>query len=194
MTDLIFDTPWWLPTLLGIIGIVLFITGNNRQEFRIRTAGLIVIALAILLIVVSFLVQTDREKAEAGSRRLIQAVSDRDWTTLQNTLDPKASVAVLDARTVANNRDQIIALAKRGVDEYGLKSIRITSLDSRQDQSLITVTTECLTEQSSFPYPMMSTWQFDWIKNKDGLHIYRITCLKVGNETGQRAESHFPSP
>ncbi|HEX8524402.1 MAG TPA: hypothetical protein VF669_19255 [Tepidisphaeraceae bacterium] len=194
MTDLIFDTPWWLPALLGIVGIVLFITGNNRQEFRIRTAGLAVLLLAIAVMAVSYFVDTNREKAENGSRALVRSVADREWGVMTKYLDPKASVSVLNAATVANNRDEIIALAKRGTEQYGLKTVRIIGLESRQDQSLITITATIITDQSSFMYNLPSTWQFEWIARKDGLGLYRITCLKIGNQSGPTAESRFPKP
>jgi hypothetical protein len=194
MTDLLFDTPWWLPTLLAIVGVVLFITGNNRQEFRIRSAGIALLVLGILVMGVSYFVDTDREKAEKGTRKLVQAVVDRDWNVFQNFLDPKASVAVQNAGTVAPNRDRIMALAKAGSEQFGLKSAHVTSLDSEQKQSEITITIDALTEQTRHPYPVPSTWQFQWIRTADGLRVFRITNLKVGNESGQAAQTKFPKP
>ena len=194
LTDLLFHTPWWLPTFLGIIGVVLFITGNNRQEFRIRTAGLVTVALAILLAVVSYLVDTDLEKAEKGTRALVHAVEQRDWNTLSNLLDAHASVAVQNAGTVANNRTDIVNLAHAGVDQFGLRHARVTSLDSRQEQTLITITIDALTEQDQFQYPLPSQWQFEWQRTHEGVRVMRITNLKVGNETGAGARAKFPKP
>ena len=34
MANLLFDAPWWLPTLLAGLGIFLFWTGNRRQESK----------------------------------------------------------------------------------------------------------------------------------------------------------------
>jgi hypothetical protein len=194
MNDLLFDTPWWLPTLLLIMGVVLFITGNNRQEFRIRTLGIILLALGIAVIAVSYFVDTDREKAEKGTRRLVQAAVVGDWNTFQNYLDPKASVAVQNAGVVAPNRDRIMLVAKAGAQQFGLKEAHVTSLDSSQAHSEITITIDVLTEQTMHPYPVPSTWQFQWLRTPDGLRIYRITNLKVGNETGQAAQTKFPKP
>ena len=54
MTDLLFDTPWWLPPSIAGAGVVLFVTGNKRVEQKIRLAGLAVICLAVLLAAVSY--------------------------------------------------------------------------------------------------------------------------------------------
>ncbi len=121
MSDLLFDTPWWLPTLLIVIGIVLFITGNNRQEVRIRTAGIIAVLLAVVVILLSYFVQTDREKAENGSRQLVAAAVAHKWAVFDQLLDPKASVTVLGAGTLAANRREIIEMAKDGTTRFGLK-------------------------------------------------------------------------
>ncbi len=194
MSDFLFDTPWWLPMLLMVMGVVLFITGNNRQEFRIRTVGIILVGLGIAVIAVSFFVDTDREKAEKGTRRLVQSAVTRDWTVFENYLDPKASVAVQNAGVVAANRERIMAVAKAGSEQFGLKEAHVTSLDSSQANSEITITIDVLSEQTMHPYPVPSTWQFQWVRGADGLRIYRIINLKVGNESGQAAQTKFPKP
>jgi len=193
MTNLLFDTPWWLPTSLLVLGIVLFITGNNRQEFRVRTIGLIVAVLAILLAVVSFCVDTDREKAEKGTRTLVKSVEARDWTTMQNLLASRASVGIQGAGTKYSKREEVIDGAKMAVDLYGLKEVMIKSLDAQQQQTLITVTFDAISQQTSAPYPIVSTWQFEWQRTPEGLKVVRITCLQIGSQTGSGAGSRFPS-
>src|SRR6266581_9667179 len=49
----IYETPWWLPTGIALLGVILFVTGNNRLEKRLRIAGIIVIAFAVILALVS---------------------------------------------------------------------------------------------------------------------------------------------
>jgi len=191
MSDLLFDTPWWLPTSIAVAGVFLFVTGNNRQNFRIRTLGMVVASLALVLAVVSFIVDTDREKSEKGTRALVKAVVARDWTTMQNLMAQRASLAVQAAGTVYANRDDIIEGAKMGVEGFGLKVARITSMDSQQNQSLVTVTFDALTEQDTVPL-MTSTWQMEWQKTADGMKVVRITNLKIGKQTGTGASSQFP--
>ena len=59
MTELLFHTPWWLPTLLIGAGVILFWTGNQRQETRVRLAGMLLVLAAAVLCTVSYLVDTD---------------------------------------------------------------------------------------------------------------------------------------
>ena len=63
LTDYLFHTPWWLPASIAVTGAVLFYVANNRQEVKLRTAGLVVVCVAVLLALVSYFVDTDLEKA-----------------------------------------------------------------------------------------------------------------------------------
>ena len=190
--NLLFDTPWWLPVSIAALGLFLFVTGNNRQEFRLRTAGLIVGALAVVLSVVSIVVDTDLEKSEKGTWALVKAVEARDWPAMEKLLAQRASLAVQAAGTVYNNRDDIMEGAKLGTERFGLKNARITSMDAQQTQNLVTITFNAITEQNVMAYPLPSTWQFEWQKTADGMRVVRITNLKIGNQTGQGASSQFP--
>src|SRR5437016_2951030 len=97
--ELLFHTPWWLPAGIAVLGVVLFWTGNNRLETRVRTAGLIVIALAVVLGVVSYLVDTDLERAVDRSRDLTRSVEHHDWEKMRSILDERTSVGVMGAKT-----------------------------------------------------------------------------------------------
>ena len=36
----IYETPWWLPTGIALLGVILLVTGNNRVDKRLRLAGI----------------------------------------------------------------------------------------------------------------------------------------------------------
>src|SRR5437762_12188710 len=94
MTDLLFDAPWWLPTGLAAMGIFLFWTGNRRQEAKVRNAGFGLILAAIAVVLLSYFVDTDVEKAVKRSKTLVYSVEKHDWATLRATLDPNVSLAM----------------------------------------------------------------------------------------------------
>jgi HAMP domain-containing protein len=190
--ELLFHTPWWLPAGIAVLGIVLFWTGNNRQEFRVRTTGLIVFLLAIVLAVMSYLIDTDLERAVDRSRQLTRAVEHHDWEKMRSILDRNTSVGVMGAKTVYVNSDKIIQGAQDGVDLFGLQKVRILSTDGQQDQSHITVTMDVLTEQTQNPPTLPSSWQFDWDQTGNGIVLRRITCLRIGTQQGENAQAHFP--
>jgi hypothetical protein len=194
MSDLLFETPWWLPTTIAAVGAVLFYTANKRREAKLRTIGLGVLCLGVLVALVSYFVDTPKERAVNGSRRLVQSVADRDWTTMQSLLHPKASVSIANVpSTLYNDREQIVARAREGVERYGLKSVTVLSTDARQDQTLITVSVTLLSVQEyTLGRPIRSTWEFDWLESADGWSLYKIRAIEIGNQQTDKIESMFP--
>jgi hypothetical protein len=193
-TVLLFETPWWLPTAIILVGTVLFYTANKRREMKLRTAGLAVAALGILLAVVSYFVDTDRERAVKQTRQLVASVEKKDWATMRNLLHPRASVSIANVPlTLYNDRDQIVACAQEGVDRYRVKSITVTSVEARQDQTLITVTLNALSVQdSTLGRPITSTWEFEWLESANGWALYKIRAIRIANQQSEQIEPMFP--
>ena len=194
MNDLLFETPWWLPTTIVAVGAVLFYTANKRREVKLRTIGLAVVCAGVLVALVSYFVDTPKERALKGSKQLVQSVADRDWATMQSLLHPKASVSIANvSSTLYNDREQIVARAKEGVERYGLKSVTVLSSDARQDQTLITVSITLLSVQEyTLGRPIRSTWEFDWLESADGWSLYKIRAIEIGNQQTDKIEPMFP--
>ena len=91
MNDLLFDVPWWLPTLVAIVGISLAVSGNRRQNDSVRNRGLIIIGAAVVWAAISILVDTDKEKCQKWTKQFVQSVVARDWPTFDGLLDPNVS-------------------------------------------------------------------------------------------------------
>jgi hypothetical protein len=195
MTELLFDTPFWLPLGLAALGVFVFWQGNRRRETGVRAAGAAVVALAAVLAAVSYVVDTPTERAAADARRLVQAVVGRDWTTVTSILDPGSSVSILNAgATVYTNRDQVVSGAQAAADRYDFKTARITGLDARRDDTVITVTITVFSEQGALPYPLRTEWQLEWEESTSSWKLVRITCLRIGDQTGESARGQFPRP
>ena len=190
-TDYLFDTPWWLPACIAVTGAVLFYVANNRQEARLRTVGLTVVCVAILLAVVSYFVDTDREKAEDRSRAIVRAVHEKDWPKLRSLLENNTTVGILNGPTVYRGGEQIAARAQDASEKYGVQSVTVTSLDSRQDQTLITVTVSVLSTQAVVP-TITSRWEFDHLQSADGWYLNEIRAVQIGRQEGEGMESMFP--
>ena len=60
MRELLFDVPWWLPTIFGLVGVALIVNGNRRKKVNIRTAGLVFLGVGILWALLSYVVETPR--------------------------------------------------------------------------------------------------------------------------------------
>src|SRR4051812_3791222 len=127
MNQLLFDTPWWLLALLIGAGAVLFWNGNRRQESRVRSAGLALLGVAILLGVLSYFVDTPRERAVKESKQFARAIEARDWPSARKILDPNCTLSVLGSVQLYDSREQIIEAAKKAVERYGVSNMRILS-------------------------------------------------------------------
>ena len=93
-TRLLFETPWWLPSVIVLVGAFLFYTANQRQERKLRNVGVAVTALGIVLALVSWFVDTDQERAVKRTRQLVAAFEKKDWTSLRSLLHPRVSLSI----------------------------------------------------------------------------------------------------
>jgi hypothetical protein len=195
MANLLFDTPWWLPTLLAGVGVILFWNGNRRQEVRLRNIGMLLMGAAVVLCTVSYFVDTDLEKCIKRSKQFAHDVEKQDWTDLKPMLDTNATVDVINGPLIYTSRDAIVDGAKAAVDRYGVKNVRILSTESEQTSSIITVRLAVLSDHDNAGVGTINTgWQFEWRKLDGQWAIVHITNLKIGNQSGDAAGVHFPKP
>jgi hypothetical protein len=187
MADLLFDTPWWLPTLIAIVGGWMLFDGNKRGADALRNAGAAVVLAALLLVAVSYFVSTDKETVLDRTSALISSIEKQDWATFESLLDEKTSMAGYAGRA------QLVAGAKASSAKFGLKKAYVTSKSARQDDTLITVTISAMSEQDLPPYPLQSQWELDWQQRGDRWLLYRITPLSVGGQPGESVGGHLPS-
>lgn len=191
MTDLLFDIPWWLPALIAGAGVVLFVTGNNRLEPKVKYAGLALVGLAVILMTVSYLVDTAIEKAEAGSRRLVDAFERADWPAMKAVLDPTASVSVLNFPVYAS-REEILKAAQDAHGRYGFKSVNVLSMSAEQADTVITVGVVLLSQQDALGQTLKSEWQFEFQRRADGWALVDVRALSIGNSSGDQVRGMFP--
>lgn len=193
-STLLFETPWWLPTVIVLVGTVFFYTGNKRGEKKLRGGGLVVAALGIALAVLSYSVDTDRERAVRRTRLLVDSFEKKEWETVRTLLHPRASMSVANVPvTLYNDRDQIVARARDASDRHGFQSVRVTSLDARQDQTIITVSVNVLSvQETTAGRPITSAWEFDWLESADGWALYKIRAIRIANQQSDQIEPMFP--
>lgn len=159
--NLINETPFWLPTGLLLIGVILFLSGNARQDRRLIRGGVAAAGLGIFLALLSWVLESPREKVTRLTRELVAAVADRDWPSLQPLLDDRTRLEEI----VGEQR--IIALGKRYADNEALawKTIRITGLVAEPQPPAMVASLRVLSEHGASPYPIQTQWRFRWVRS-----------------------------
>ena len=176
MRELLFDTPYWLLGLFAVLGIGLWFSGNARQDKRFQYAGYASLLVALILALLSYLVDTDREIVIRRTRQIVEAVAKKDTATALRLLHPRASLADM-------NRQQIADRIGTAADQFGVKSVRITSLDVTPQPlgDEMTAALAATADMTVGPYSggVPSTWDLTWVKSNDQWLLRDITPKTV---------------
>jgi len=134
MSDLLFDVPWWLPTVLAITGISLWVSGNRRQNRRLRDGGAVLVLLAVAWSAMSFLVDTAKETCQKQTRQFVQAVVDRKWNTFEELLDPEVRFAFSGSSWRIIGRDTLSRAVQADIGHIGLKTAHLAGMRASQER------------------------------------------------------------
>lgn len=188
MSDLLFDVPWWIPTFLLIIGGALFINGNKRQVDRVRNWGGALMALAIAWALLSYFVDTDKEKVQKQTQAMVQDVVAGDWPKFQAALTPTATFST-QSGALETGADRITRYAKTYADVIHLKGALVRHLEVEQTDTLITARFGILSQQDAmFASVESSTWQFDWERTSQGWRARDLKVTGIGNVPSSELE------
>jgi hypothetical protein len=187
MTDYLFDTPWWLLTVLFTIGALCLWTGFGRgAEQRDKIVGGIGFALLLAgagLIVSSRLVETDREQVIRRSQELVKAVEARDWSMLASHLSAGATMSLPSNNSFAQNRDEIINRAKQYSTLLGGVTLKITRLEPK-DVPGSAFMTEVSVYASSDKGTQLVVVEFTWQKDAAEWTANAIKVTQIGINPG----------
>lgn len=187
MTDFIFSVPWWVIVPLLAIGIGIFVYNDRRLNRRGERLGLAVVVLAVLWGVVSYLVATDVEKVNAGTRAFVKAVVAKDRSAIVSLLSQ-------DAQAVTWDREHIGDGAVYYAREMGLTGALVRSLECRRQSSLIIAILDVFSqhaESATYPGMLPSTWELEWRKVGDQWLIRTITPIQIGQVSREQVERRY---
>jgi hypothetical protein len=195
MSDLFFDTPYWILGALAIVGVALFVMGNNRTDTQMRNIGLGVVAVGILMFLVSWIVDTSEEKCLKRTRQLVEAVEKRDWDTFNSLVLPRCRLTIMNVPGVSlyRNREEMLEGAKAGVEQYDLKTARIFSSEVRSNPDYIAVDISVFSTQGQGIVQNLRTdWELDWQETENGWMCSEIIAKQIANQSGERVRRLFP--
>src|SRR5687767_12714217 len=179
----IYETPWWLPTGIALLGVILFVTGNNRLEKRLRLAGIIVIALAVILAVLSFFLDSDREKVVKRTHGLVNSIEARDWNRMATYLHPNVAVVTF------TGRDAVVNAARNAAEYSNLRQVRVVSLDATvlPDQIRTTLRVNTTLRDGTG----LTDWVLEWEEMDGNWVVHHITPEGGPGITGGALEEYI---
>jgi len=176
----------WL-TIAGVaaLGLGLVYWANVRRSRNLFTAGAAAMAVACVLLAARLLIVTDRARCENRTVAIVAAASRADWTALGLLLDEHTVVHTVGTESVAGRRN-IVAVVQDRSAAIGLKGVLVRGLESKQNQTLITVDLEAAsTQDATEGNPLTSGWQFDYEQTGRDWTLDTITLIRLGNEPAQ---------
>ncbi len=185
LRQLFFDAPWWLPTAIIALGVYVFVLGNRRQEKRVMYVGVALALLGVSVAIGSYLVETDRERAERRTRELVVAADKRDWNKFKSLIDPRTTLYVL------KGPDAITDAARAGVERFNVSNIRITGMDLEQNDTDITVTVRVLAEISG--NSSLTDWQLRYQDLGRGWELFSVQALSNQQISEDRIKNEIHS-
>ncbi len=191
MQDFLFDTPYWFLGGAAAVGIGLFVFGNKRTDSTLRNLGLAVVGVGVLIFLLSWFVDTDKEKCVKRTRALINAVEKRDWATFDSLVSPNCTVRVPVAGAIYNSRDALHRATESAADQFGLKSNRVMGIDVSETTAFISIGVSVLSD-GSVGYPLNTSWVMEWQESKSGWQLTDLNAVKIGSESGSQMEHNFP--
>ncbi|HEV8607138.1 MAG TPA: hypothetical protein VGQ99_17490 [Tepidisphaeraceae bacterium] len=180
----IYETPWWLPTGIGLLGVILFVTGNNRLEKKLKLAGISVIILAVALALLSFFLDSEREKVIKRTRGLVESVEARDWNRMATYLHPNVTISVFAGR------DRVVSATRNAAEYSDLRQARVYSVDTTElpDQTMrATVRVNSTLREGT----SLSDWVLEWEKTDAGWVVRTITPEGGPGITGAMLEEYI---
>jgi hypothetical protein len=157
----LYETPWWLPAGIAAVGVVLFMVGTSKGEKRLRLAGAGVVALAVLLIGLSWALKSEREIVEERTRGMLTAIEKRDWQTFRGYLHPK--IVVVGS---VQGPERVAGAVEAAVRLFDIDSLRVSALDAVVEGETIQVSVQVVAHGKNTMQP--TGWQLDWRKDQTG--------------------------
>lgn len=191
MTQYLLHTPWWVAGGIVLVGLAVLYSANRRQDKTLLRIGAGLLALGLILGILGWLFPSDRQKMEKRTKAMVAAVDKHDWNALRSLLDDQTAIDAA-SHTVTAGRDQILREMEIAYDKFGVKSAWVLGMQSKQTDTLITISLDVLsTQEVTQDRPEVSHWQLDYEQFGNGWVLQKITLLSVGGDRGEQQFNPF---
>lgn len=187
MTEILFESPFWLGIVLAPVLFVLWGLWFRTRTPRAVRALLVGLVIAPLLFVCQWLVVTDREKLQLTATRLSNAVGRHDIDAIIELIEPDAQ---FDGRFSRQDfRHHLVML----LDKYSVENPTIGGfvIEIAGDRATVRCSSMCHVELSGWAGNVPSSWELKFQLFEDGWLITDLRPLKIA---GRDYRSFFEIP
>jgi hypothetical protein len=162
------ELPLYIPIAVAIVGGILVYSAGGEKKIRVVGASLCIAAL--LLLGLSWMLESDREIVERKTNEMVKAVSSKDWDRFPDYFHEKAHILLFDTR------DSIAKAVKFNCERINLQSAKLTSSKSVENGDEWVVTFHVTANADSFSN-IQTDWEAQWIKTDKEWVISEIRPL-----------------
>ncbi len=175
MTEILFESPFWLGIVLAPVLFVLWGLWFRTRTPRATRVFLVGLIISPLLFVCQWLVVTDREKLQLTATRLSDAVGRHDIEAIVELVEPNAQ---FDGRFSRGEfRDHLEYL----LEEYAVDNPTIGGfvIEIAGDRATLRCSSMCHVEASGWAGNVPSSWELKFQLFEDGWLITDLRPLKI---------------
>lgn len=166
MYELIANPPWYVPTILAAVAVIFLMQGNNRQNRRLKYAGLGFAVSAALVYAVSHFLESPHERVARQTEEFAAAVDRREWDKFSALLDPKVKFWMYDGK------DPLRQGAEKSAEAVGVKDITLSNMLIKDEPGVYVVDFSASADIDRMPQRIPTNWRFYW--DADTFLLYRI--------------------
>ena len=187
----LFEGP--LPLVAALVGVqaVTLIVWRIRRTRTTRAVAIVPLALTAAVLLLSWLVVTDRERIALAYQAVASDVAAGSTEALALYLDEDALVNPEGrSRRNALSKAEVLSLVRRHLEELKVREIRLPQMEITVagNEAESTVTARIVNDSpATGGMPFVLSWDVTWIKRPGGWRIHRVVAIptRLGLQGGQ---------
>ncbi len=188
MTEILFESPFWLGIVLAPVLFVLWGLWYRTRTPRAARVLLVGLVIMPLLFALQRLVVTDREKLQLTTTRLSNAVGRHDIDAIVELVEPNAR---FDGRFSRQDfRDHLVML----LEKYSVDNPTVGGfvIELAGDRATVRCSSMCHVERPNWAGTVPSSWELKFQLFERGWLITDLRPLKIAGREDYRSFFGIP--
>ncbi|HEX8340300.1 MAG TPA: hypothetical protein VF624_05270 [Tepidisphaeraceae bacterium] len=190
MHEFLAQPPWYLPIVAALVAVVLLFQGNARQNRRLKWAGLALALVAVAVVALGHLLESDSEQVVRRTEEIVAAVNDRDWKAFAARLDPDVRFFIY------NGREQFAAGAAKTVEAVGVKNVSLSGFVVTPEPGAYRVDFRAMSDVDVAGRSVPTNWRFFWSREpgSGAFLLYNVENVPNAQFGGDAVTSRLVRP